>query len=153
MSSNFERLLFEATGRDAQAVKRMMESLKQSGAFTLDEAALAVVRQHFSAGRASEKEVAQTIGSVTRKSSYLLDPHTAVGVQVARRSESNAPMVVLGTAHPAKFPDAVEAASGIRPPLPPRQKDLMAGQERFTVLPNAQENVEAYIGQHTRARI
>lgn len=153
VSSNFERLLFEATGRDAEAVKRAMDSLKQSGAFTLSEDSHSFMRGHFSAGRASEGEVAQTIGSVMRDSSYMLDPHTAVGVQVARTMESgDAPMVVLGTAHPAKFPDAVETACGIRPPLPPKQKDLMVGEERFTVLPNAQDAVEAYIAEHSRAQ-
>ncbi len=152
VSSNFERLLFEAHGRDAEAVKRMMDSLKQSGAFTLDEAALSMIRNDFSAGRASENEVKETIGDVLRDSAYLLDPHTAVGVHVARAmSGGEVPMVVLGTAHPAKFPDAVEAASGVRPALPPQQKDLMAGEERFTVLPNAQEAVETFVGDRTRA--
>jgi len=149
---DFERLLFEASGRDADAVKRMMESLKQSGAFTLDEEAHGFIHEHFSAGRASEDEVAQTIAAVIRDRSYMLDPHTAVGVHVARQTNRNAPMVVLGTAHPAKFPDAVEAACGIRPPLPPKQKDLMMGKERFTVLPNVQADVETYVAEHTRAR-
>jgi len=153
VSSNFERLLFEATGRDANAVKGSMDSLKQSGAFTLGEEAHAFMRGHFSAGRASERQVAETIDQVLRESAYLLDPHTAVGVQVARAGDSSeTPMVVLGTAHPAKFPDAVEAACGIRPPLPPKQKDLMTGEERFTVLPNAQDAVEAYIAEHARAQ-
>ncbi len=154
VSSNFERLLFEAHGRDSEAVSRLMESLKQSGAFSLENTALAVVRDHFSAGRASENEVFGTVGAVMRESSYLLDPHTAVGVHVARQRQtgSNAPMVVLGTAHPAKFPDAVEAACGVRPALPARHRDLMAGEERFTVLPNAQEAVETFISNHSRAR-
>jgi len=153
VSSNFERLLFEAVGRDAEAVKRAMDSLKQSGAFTLSEDTHSFMREHFSAGRASEDKVAATIGSVMRENSYMLDPHTAVGVHVARSLEGgDAPMVVLGTAHPAKFPDAVEASCGIRPPLPSKQKDLMAGEERFTVLPNAQDAVEAYIAEHSKAQ-
>ncbi|MEM8749355.1 MAG: threonine synthase [Pseudomonadota bacterium] len=152
VSSNFERLLFEATGRDAGTIRGLMSSLSQSGAFTIPLNALETIRAGFSAGRASEREVSGTIGSVHAQSGYLLDPHTAVGVDVARKTAGqDAPMIVLATAHPAKFPDAVEAASGIRPPLPKRSEDLMQGEERFTLLPNDLAAVENHISSLTRA--
>ena len=152
VSSNFERLLFEASGRDAEMINQFMSSLSQSGAFTLNEDLWKAINGGFSAGRADETNVDQTIKSVLAESGYLLDPHTAVGVSVAREyASSDAPMVVLATAHPAKFPDAVEAASGQRPALPARCQGLMDGQERFTLLSYDLEAVEGYISGHARA--
>ncbi|MEL6783647.1 MAG: threonine synthase, partial [Pseudomonadota bacterium] len=151
VSSNFERLLFDAGGRDAESIRGAMASLSQSGAFALEDGTLTAIRDEFDAGRADEGVVAQTINDVLKKSDYLLDTHTALGVAVARDFPSQSPMVVLGTAHPAKFPDAVEAASGVRPPLPERSRDLMKGEERFTILPNDQRAVEDFIAKHSRA--
>lgn len=152
VSSNFERLLFAATGRDAETIKRFMSSLSQSGAFTLTEDAINFIRKDFDAGRASEDDVSSTIKTVLNDSGYLLDPHTAVGVSVARAmAPSNSPMVVLSTAHPAKFPDAVKSASGQHPELPLRNKDLMNGTERFTVVANDLAAVETFISSHSRA--
>ena len=152
ISSNFERLLFEAYGRDAAAVRGLMDGLKQSGAFEIAEAPLKAIRREFRAGRASEKQVAETIRETLEKTGYLLDPHTAVGVFVANRNEkSNSPMITLATAHPAKFPAAVKKASGIDPALPHWLGDLMDRQERFEVLDADLKTVENHIGAHARA--
>jgi threonine synthase len=152
VSSNFERLLFEASGRDSGAVNRWMGGLRQSGSFTIDEKPLAAIRGEFSAGRAGEAETAATIKAVLAASGYLLDPHTATAVHVARaQPNSAAPMVVLSTAHPAKFPAAVEAASGISPALPAWLGDMMQRSEKFTVLPSSLEMVEDHIRARTRA--
>jgi threonine synthase len=140
ISSNFERLLFEAGGRDAAMVRRAMESLKQSGAFALDAGALAAIRARFAAGRSTVEETAATIGDVLRECSYLLDPHTATAIRVARRHSDRAvPMIVLSTAHPAKFPAAVAAASGLTPELPGHLADLMEREESLTALPSDQK--------------
>ncbi|MCO4318456.1 threonine synthase [Phyllobacterium sp. 21LDTY02-6] len=152
VSSNFERLLFEAHGRDASAIVRLMDGLKQSGSFTIGADALTRIRAEFDAGRSTMDETAKMIGDVLEKSGYLLDPHSAIGVKVAR--ETLAPgstSVVLATAHPAKFPDAVQAASGITPELPHWLADLMQRKERFAVLPNDLLNVEEYVSRHSRA--
>ncbi|MCB1508106.1 MAG: threonine synthase, partial [Hyphomicrobiaceae bacterium] len=152
VSSNFERLLFAAVGEDAGAVVTMMASLKQSGAFEIPQAALARIRADFDAGRADEAETSATIAHVLKASGYCLDPHTAVGVAVARRQPvSSVPMVVLGTAHPAKFPDAVMAAGGAHPALPEHLADLMQREERFTRLVADQAAVEAHVVAHARA--
>lgn len=152
ISSNFERLLFEAHGRDAAAVRGLMESLKQSGGFTISEKPLSAIRSEFAAGRSSVEETAQTIKSVLQSDSYLLDPHSAIAVKVARENVSEAsPMVVLATAHPAKFPDAVKAASGVTPELPAWLSDLMERKESFTVLHNDLKIVEDYVRRHSRA--
>ena len=151
ISSNFERLLFEAAGRDAAAVRRYMGALKQSGAFTIEPAALERIRAEFDAGRATSDEAAQTIRETWSGSGYLLDPHTATGVHVAAGRPAGAtPMVVLGTAHPAKFPAAVEAASGVNPALPDRLAAMMQAQERFTVLPSDLKMVEDHISRRSR---
>jgi len=152
VSSNFERLLFELHGRDGAAVETMMERLKQSGAFDLETRVLSSLRADFDAGRAGEEETTEEIRNAYEKSGYLLDPHTAVGRVVARNTCACAPvMVTLATAHPAKFPDAVKAATGVHPDLPIWMGDLMQREERFTVLENDQSKVEAYIKEHTSA--
>ncbi|HVI30231.1 threonine synthase [Hansschlegelia sp.] len=152
VSSNFERLLFDACGRDAQAVRRAMSSLSQSGAFELDEATLANIRMDFDAGRADEAQVSETIGRLKRDTGYLLDTHTAVAYSVAERAglDPATPTVVLSTAHPAKFPEAVETASGIRPALPPHLADLLSKPERLDRLPNDLAAVEAYVAERAR---
>lgn len=154
VSSNFERLLFEAYGHDGAAVRRLMASLSQSGSFTIDAGPLAAIRGEFTAARCSEQLTADEIGGTWRDAGYLLDPHTAVGTAVARRAlaeDPATPMVVLSTAHPAKFPDAVERASGVRPPLPAHLADLYDRSERFTVLPNDQSAIEAFVRAKARA--
>jgi threonine synthase len=152
VSSNFERLLFEASGRDAATVRRYMDSLKQSGAFTIETQQIASMRSEFDAGRADMDEVAATIRSTLAASNYLLDPHTAAAVHVAAGKTAGAvPMVVLGTAHPAKFPAAVEAASGISPALPAWLGGLMTAEEKYTVLPSDLKMVEDYVGPRAPA--
>lgn len=151
VSSNFERLLFEASGRDAGTVRRYMNSLKQSGAFTIADPDLDRIRAGFDAGRATTQEVAATIRTTLDASGYLLDPHTAAGVHVAKGRPSEAPMVVLGTAHPAKFPAAVEAACGISPVLPSWLAGMMQAEEKFTVLPSDLKMLEDHISHRARA--
>jgi threonine synthase len=146
VSSNFERLLFEVHGRDPHAVRRMMASLAQSGAFAIGDRELDAIRHEFDSGATDEAETAATITATLAQTGELLDPHTAVGYAVARKAQGSAsPMVTLATAHPAKFPDAVEAASGIRPGLPARLGHLMRAKERYTVLPNDVTRVRDFI--------
>ena len=152
VSSNFERLLFEAVDRDADTVKSMMSGLKQSGGFSIPDKGMAAIRRQFVAGRTDEAATAATIKAVHTGSGYLLDPHTAVGVAVARTLVGGtAPVVTLSTAHPAKFPAAVKAAAGIEPALPPWLSDLYQREERYTVLNNDQSEVEQFIAARTRA--
>ena len=152
ISSNFERLLFEANGRDASKVRAAMESLKQSNGFSISEEALKFIKKDFRAGRTSEKQVAETIRKTLADTGYLLDPHTAIGVFVAEKNERpTSPMVTLATAHPAKFPAAVKSASGIDPALPTWLAGLMTREERFEVLDPELKAVEGFIGKHTRA--
>ena len=153
VSSNFERLLFEAYGRDAGAIRALMGSLNQSGEFAVAPGPLQAIRDTFDAHAASEAECADEMARVYRDSAYMLDPHTAIGVSAARRGlarDSSTPMIVLGTAHPAKFPDAVARAIGVRPALPAHLQDLMRREERFTLLPNDQAAVARFIQQRSR---
>ncbi len=151
VSSNFERLLFEASGRNAAQVRRYMDGLKQSGAFTIEAGELDKIRAGFDAGRATMAETAAAIRSTLEASNYLLDPHTAAAVHVAARQERTAPVVILGTAHPAKFPAAVEAACGVKPTLPGWLGGLMQAKENYTVLPSDLKMMEDHIGRRARA--
>ena len=152
VSSNFERLLFEASGRNSETVRTQMAGLRQSGAFNIDEASLKNIRSDFAAGTCSEADTAQQITNSQETSNYLCDPHTAVGLFVAENNiNAGVPMVTLSTAHPAKFPDAVEKASGIRPALPEWLSGMMERDEKFETLPNNIEEVESFIEQRSRA--
>ncbi len=153
VSSNFERLVFDACRRDGGTVRTLMNSLAQSRRFSLPADALAQIRTRFGAGRAGEDEVAATIRTVKRETGNLIDPHTAVGIAVAEKEQRNPaiPMVVLSTAHPAKFPDAVAAASGVRPGLPEWLSGLDTRPERVTVLPVDQSAVERFVLSTSRA--
>jgi threonine synthase len=153
VASNFERLLFEAYGSDGEAVRALMGSLAQARRFELSERALSAIRAAFSAGRADEQETAAAIRTLLRETGQFVDPHTAVGVAVAEKENRDPalPMVVLGTAHAAKFPDAVEAACGVRPPLPEWLADLDRRAERVSVLPVDQGALERHILSLSRA--
>lgn len=152
ISSNFERLLFEASGRDAGTVRRYMAGLKQSGGFTIEPEILSRIRSEFDAGRGTVSDVASTISSTLADSGYLLDPHTATGIHVAAgRAGGETPMIVLSTAHPAKFPAAVEAACGVNPALPEWLAGMMDAPEKYTVLPSDLKMLEDYINRRARA--
>ncbi len=154
VSSNFERLLFDTCGRDAAAVRAMMAQQQQSGRFGIPAAPLAAVRAEFDAFRTGETGTSKEISRVYKDAAYLLDPHTAVAVHAARKALAKAPhvpMIALGTAHPAKFGDAVFKAAGVRAPLPPHLADLLDRVEHFSVLPNDIGKVEQFVRERARA--
>ena len=135
VSSNFERALFDAYDRDGYAITRLMGELKQGG-FGIEEEALLTLQKYFDSGRATEKETSMIIKGMFEVTGEVLCPHTAVGVKVANENLSRTPMITLATAHPAKFPDAVEASVGKRPVLPSWLADLFDRSERLTEMPN-----------------
>jgi threonine synthase len=150
VSSNFERALFDAYDRDGNAVSKLMDELKQGG-FDVNQGAMEVLQSHFDSGRASEEETSNTIIETLKSSGELLCPHSAIGVKVANdKPASETPMITLATAHPAKFPDAVEAASGIRPPLPERMADLYERDERVTRIANNLDALKDHIKGNIR---
>ncbi len=145
VSSNFERALFDAYDRDGNAIGQLMDELGQGG-FNVSQGALQRLREHFDSGRASEAETLATIAEARKTMGELLCPHSAVGVKVAEEHRDPAtPMITLATAHPAKFPDAVEKASGQRPGLPQRMADLYERAERVTRVPNDLAALETHI--------
>lgn len=137
VSSNFERALFDAYGRDAGAVAQLMDELRVKGGFPVSQGAIDALREVYHSGRCSEDATRAAIKSAFAGSGEIVCPHTAVGIKVAAEQPTLAtPMVALATAHPAKFPDAVEAATGIHPPLPKRMADLYDRSERVTRVAN-----------------
>jgi threonine synthase len=151
VSSNFERLLFEVYDREGSAVGALMGELARTGGFALSQGALARLRADFDSARASEAETQAAIATTYRETGEVVCPHTAVGIHAAkvRRGDPAVPMVVLATAHPAKFPDAVEASCGVRPELPPRMADLMTRPERVERVANDLQAIEDVIGRET----
>ena len=135
VSSNFERALFDAYGRDGAAIAALMAEMK-TGGFRISKGAYESLRGTFASGRCDEDETIATIRRTLDQTGELLCPHSAVGVKVAEEHIGLAAMITLATAHPAKFPDAVERATGIRPGLPPHMADLFDRPERVTRMPN-----------------
>jgi threonine synthase len=152
VSSNFERLLFELAEKDGVPVRRMMDGLRQSGAFTVDEAVHSKLAPLFTSGSTSEEETAATIARVHGETGMIVDPHSAVAIAVAERALTpTAPMITLSTAHPAKFPDAVRDACGIRPELPNWASHILRDEERYRVLPAELGVIEEAVEAHSRA--
>jgi threonine synthase len=136
VSSNFERLLFEMNNRNGARTAEQLQHFRSSGTLEVEEANFRTwISATFSAERVDDEETLAEIGRVYRDTGMLIDPHTATGTATARRSRSDGATVCLATAHPAKFPDAVEKATGIRPELPPELGDLMERTERMSDLP------------------
>ncbi|HZS85804.1 MAG TPA: threonine synthase [Stellaceae bacterium] len=152
VSSNFERFLFELKGGDGAAVAAAMRAFRATGTLPASAAEWREATRLFASCRVDDEETRATIAATWRRSGELLDPHSAVAVAAARMAarQSGAPIVALACAHPAKFPDAVEAATGIRPSLPPILADLMERQERVTLLPNDLNAVEEFVRAHAR---
>ena len=153
ISSNFERLLFEALERNSDDLNRLMNNLKQSGSFNIEPETLKKISTDFAALKADETNVKTTIKNCYENSSYMLDPHSAVGVFVAQHLKNpKNQMVTLSTAHPAKFPDALESAIGIKPKLPHFLENLFEKEERFDILKNDQKTIEEFILNRTRVK-
>jgi threonine synthase len=152
VSSNFERLLFELYDGDGGAVAQSMAELGQSGRLALAQGAVTRLREEFRSARSDQATTAAMIARVVREGGPVLDPHTAIGVVAARacRGEPSVPMIALGTAHAAKFPDAVGDACGMRPALPARLADLHEREERVTVVANDLAAVESLVRARRR---
>lgn len=150
VSSNFERVLFDAYGRDGAAITALMGELK-AGSFHISQGALDMLRATFASGRCSEEETSATIRAALKATGEVLCPHSAVGVKVAADHLGATPMITLATAHPAKFPDAVQAATGLRPGLPARMADLFQRKERVTRMPNDLKSLQALVRERIKA--
>ena len=149
VSSNFERVLFDAYDRDGNAIGQLMDELK-SGGFTISQGAMEFLREQFKSGRVSEEQTSATIRALHAQTGEILCPHSAVGVTVAQDHLGPTPMVTLATAHPAKFPDAVEAATSIRPALPEAMADLFDRPERVSRVANDLGELEEFIKNRIR---
>jgi len=152
VSSNFERLLFEMSGRDADLVRAQMETLRQSGGFTLAPGQYAGLTGTFAAARADEAQTENAIRVMYHATGTIPDPHTAVGLHAACmcRGDEAVPMICLATAHPAKFPDAIYNAIGISPELPETLRARLSAPERYDVLDAEQAQIAAYIASRVK---
>lgn len=154
VSSNFERMLFDLYDRDGAQIKSLMDSFKESGTLQLSQAALVRAQALFSSYRVGDDETIEVIRDVFEQTEYLLDPHTAIGLQAGRmkRKSSATPMICLATAHPAKFPEAVrKAGQESDPPLPHHMRDLFEREERYEVLDNDIAGVHSFIKNNINA--
>jgi threonine synthase len=152
LASNFERLLFELAGRDGAHVGTRMDELRASGSFQLGKAELAELRSLFAAHSIDEQETEMTIRNLFAETGIMIDPHTAVGLAAARAESVGTPMIVLSTAHAAKFPEAITRALGREPEQPDRLKARLSQEERLTVLPKDYATVARFIASAARAK-
>jgi len=152
LASNFERLLFELAGRDGARVRARMDELRRTGAFHLEAGELAEMRALFAAHSTDEHETEMTIRSLFDEAGVMIDPHTAVGLAAAAKESVGTPMIVLSTAHAAKFPEVIERALGRLPEQPERLKAKLDQEERLTVLPNDYGAVAGFISTYAHAK-
>ncbi|MDO9362925.1 MAG: threonine synthase [Sphingopyxis sp.] len=147
VSSNFERLLFDLSGRDGDAITRMMGEFDANRAMTIPTDMLAGARGLFSSASIDGDAMSLALRWAQEHGGQIIDPHSAVGLAAARALEIDAdiPVVTLATAHPAKFREAVERATGVRPPLPARLGNLFDREERYTRLPGDYDAVKAFV--------
>jgi threonine synthase len=149
VASNFERLLFDIMARDSKRLTRTMKKFAQTGTLpALNKEEMAKVRDIFSAVSAPEEEIYVAIHEAYERYGVLIDPHTAVGLSAIYARPGMRPALCLSTAHPAKFPDAVEKATGINPPLPKHMQHILKDKEIFTTVPNDINAIQDYISQH-----
>jgi threonine synthase len=147
VSSNFERLLFDMNERDGVAPAGQMEAFRHNGELNVTPLQYETwIEPVFVGARCDDETTIETMSDVHRRTGMLIDPHTAVGVEAARRhGEPGVPTVTLATAHPAKFPDAVVRATGVHPVLPAHLADLMERPERTTVLPGDLLKIQQFV--------
>jgi threonine synthase len=147
VSSNFERVLFELVDRDPVVTSETMRTFRETGHMPVPDAVWRRARAVFHGFRLDDPGTQEEIRRLHAETGYLADPHTAIGIAAARaRAPAQAvTTVAMATAHPAKFPEAIESALGLHPPLPPRLADLFEREEHFTVLPNDLAAVEARV--------
>ena len=147
ISSNFERYLFEASGRDAAAIAELMERFKRDGSFTVDPDLFSRIKGEFSAYRLDDAQTRSEIARVYRETGEIVDPHSVIGIAAARAcsSDPSVPVVCMGTADPAKFAEAVEPAIGVPVPFPSRLEKVLEAKEHFDVLDNDLAGLQAYI--------
>ncbi|MXP41473.1 threonine synthase [Altererythrobacter soli] len=150
VSSNFERLLFDVGGRDGLALAEQMRGFEASKAMRLTNAQREGAATLFSSTSADADQMSQAMRWAYESCGEVIDPHTAIGLHAAREADlpGDVPVVTLATAHPAKFRDAVERATGLRPPLPARMGDLFERDESYVELPGEYEAVTAYVAEH-----
>ncbi len=144
-ASNFERLYFEAVSREPSETARAFQAFAEAGVIQIPPAALARMRETFRGVSISEAETVRTLVSTLNETGELIDPHTAVAVAALRHVELEGPVVVLSTAHPAKFPQDVARATGASPALPRGVASLAEREERFDRLPAEAETIKAYV--------
>jgi threonine synthase len=153
VASNFERLLFELKGRNGAAVTEAIAAFRREGALPPDDQAWRAATKLFAGHRVDDSGTLAEIGETYSRAGILVDPHTAIGIAAARaHRDGDAPIIALATAHPAKFGDAVERATGVRPKLPPALAEMMEQKERITVLPNDIDAVARFVREHARRR-
>lgn len=152
VSSNFERLLFDLMGRDGDAVGKSLTDFRQNGRLTIGQGGHGQATAEFHGLATSDEQTLHEIEAVRQHTGEIIDPHTATAVRLARKTVADdRATVVMSTAHPAKFPDAVERATGIRPDLPPALSDLFSREERMTVMDNSVDAVRDFVRANSRA--
>ena len=154
VSSNFERLLFDLHGRDGGALATAMRGFEAERRLALSTGMRGEAQALFASARVDAEAMTAAMRRACDRSATLLDPHTAIGLAAVDQVEipPEVPVVVLATAHPAKFPDAVERATGIRPDLPARIGDLFDREERYDILPATLDAVEGYVAARASER-
>mgnify|MGYP001384484779 CR=1 FL=1 len=145
VASNFERLIFDVYSNDSKKTSELMNELTKKGEFEIEKNKLQKIKDSFFSESLSEEETISTISEIYKKHGILIDPHTAVGIGAAKKISLKENIVVLATAHPSKFSDVVEKATGVKPELPENLQNILVEKENYDKLPKDLEKVKNYI--------
>ena len=145
IASNFERLVFYIHSNDDQITLKKMEELKKNNEFKLNGEQMNILRDDFISESLSEDETKDVIKKINKNYNILVDPHTAIGIGVLDKLSNDDVNIILSTAHPSKFPEAVKEATGKHPELPPKIKKIIKGKEKFDILPNDLNIIKKFI--------
>ena len=144
LASNFERLIFEIQGCNSDKTKNIMAKVKENN-YKLDETSLNKINKDFLSEKLNEDETINEIKEVFKNHSIVLDPHTAIGYGVAKKLKQDNNCVILSTAHPSKFPEAIKNALGKNEELPPELRNVLKEEEKFEIIENSLDQVKNYI--------
>jgi len=145
VASNFERLLYDVVGKDDQKVKLLMEKLKNEGGYSLSEKEISHIKSDFSASTISDRSTKETLKRVYKENQVLIDPHTATAFKSAEIHSTGEEMLVLGTAHPCKFPESVKEATGVEPKIPESIKNILNKKESYATLDDNIDVIKTHI--------
>jgi threonine synthase len=150
IASNFERLIYDLNNKDDQITGNIMKSIKKDGSYIIDKFTLKKINLDFLSASLNENEILKTISNVYSKNNLILDPHTAIGFAAFEKVKLDGNNIVLATAHPSKFPDAINKAIKMNAELPKELQYVLSEKENYDIVENNLESIKKHITERVK---